>query len=53
MHPFQFVAILAWVRWGVFAEGRFLGKVLDEWIADAQEFIHAKLPHLLVAVLIA
>jgi small conductance mechanosensitive channel len=40
-------------RSGWFAEGRFMGKVLDEWITDTQEFIHLKLPHLLVAALIA
>jgi small conductance mechanosensitive channel len=40
-------------RWGVFQEGRFLGKVLDEWIDDSQEFIRAKLPHLIVIALIA
>jgi small conductance mechanosensitive channel len=48
MHPF----LLA-IRTGLFAEGRFLGKVLDEWIADAQEFIRSKLPHLVVVALIA
>ena len=41
------------MRWGWFQEGRFLGKVLDEWIADSQEFIHSRLPHLLVIALIA
>jgi len=40
------------VRSGLFAEGRFMGKVLDEWINDLQEFVHSKLPHLLVAALI-
>src|SRR5579863_1888558 len=45
-------AFLLAARTGWFAEGRFLGKVLDEWIIDAQEFIHLKLPHLLVAALI-
>lgn len=40
------------VRSGWFAEGRFLGKVLDEWIVDTQEFVRLKLPHLLVAALI-
>jgi small-conductance mechanosensitive channel len=40
-------------RSGLFAEGRFMGKVLDEWINDMQEFIHLKLPHLLIAALIA
>src|ERR1035441_3038321 len=38
---------------GLFAEGRFLGKVLDQWIGDIQEFIHSKLPHLLMIALIA
>ena len=50
MHPFLF--LLA-ARTGWFAEGRFLGKVLDEWAADAQEFIRLKLPHLLVVAAIA
>jgi small-conductance mechanosensitive channel len=48
MHPFLIAA-----RYGIFREGRFLGKVLDGWIVDAQEFIQTKLPHLLVVVLIA
>ena len=39
-------------RAGWFAEGRFMGKVLDEWIGDTQEFVRSKLPHLLVAALI-
>ncbi|HTW62114.1 MAG TPA: mechanosensitive ion channel family protein [Terracidiphilus sp.] len=41
------------LRWGIFREGRFMGKVLDEWIADSQEFLHTKLPHLIVIALIA
>jgi small-conductance mechanosensitive channel len=41
------------IRSGLFSEGKFLGKVLDEWIGDLQEFLHTKLPHLLVIVLIA
>ncbi|MGA2831484.1 MAG: mechanosensitive ion channel family protein [Terracidiphilus sp.] len=48
MHPFCLAA-----RTGIFAEERFLGKVLDEWAVDAQEFIHTKLPHLLVIAIIA
>ncbi len=48
MHPFLLAA-----RSGLFAEGRFLGKVLDEWINDAQEFLSSKLPHLIVAAIIA
>ena len=50
MHYFLFFLAL---RTGVFAEGRFLGKVLDEWIVDAQEFVRIKLPHLLVVAAIA
>ncbi|HZP07354.1 MAG TPA: mechanosensitive ion channel family protein [Terracidiphilus sp.] len=41
------------VRSGIFAEGRFMGKVLDEWVSDSQEFIHTKLPHLVVLFAIA
>jgi moderate conductance mechanosensitive channel len=54
MIPFPLAAgISLALRWGIFQEGRFMGKVLDEWIADSQEFIHAKLPHLIVIALIA
>jgi len=41
------------IRSGLFAEGRFLGRVFDEWIDDLQEFIHTKLPHLIVILVIA
>jgi small conductance mechanosensitive channel len=41
------------LRTGSFAEGRFLGKVLDQWVDDIQEFIHSKLPHLLLIAIIA
>lgn len=40
-------------RTGIFAEGRFLGKILDEWIGDAQEFVHAKLPRIIFIVIVA
>jgi len=40
-------------RWGWFQQGRFLGRVLDEWINDSQEFIHTKLPRLIVIAIIA
>lgn len=40
-------------RTGWFAEGRFLGRLLDEWTGDAQEFVHVKLPHLIVIAAIA
>lgn len=44
--------VLSAVRTGIFAEGRFMGKVLDEWANDTQEFVRTRLPHLvLVAVL--
>jgi small conductance mechanosensitive channel len=52
MNPLLDLAILM-LRTGIFAEGRFLGRVLDEWAADAEEFVHLKLPHLLVVALIA
>lgn len=41
------------VRWGVFQQGRFMGKVLDEWIGDGQEFLHTKLPHLIGILIVA
>jgi small conductance mechanosensitive channel len=52
LSPMHASFILA-MRWGVFQEGRFLGKVLDEWIADSQEFVRAKLPKLIVIAIIA
>lgn len=45
--------LLLAARTGLFAEGRFLGKVLDEWVLDVQEFIRIKLPHLLLIAAIA
>ena len=54
MLPFRFsTAFFLAMRWGVFQEGRFLGKILDEWAYDSQEFIHAKLPRLIVIAAIA
>jgi small-conductance mechanosensitive channel len=54
MLPFRLALDFSFLlRWGVFREGRFMGRILDEWIVDAQEFIHAKLPHLIVIGLIA
>jgi small conductance mechanosensitive channel len=40
-------------RTGIFAEERFLGKVVDGWAVDGQEFVRTKLPHLFVVLLIA
>src|SRR5580692_12553599 len=47
------IPVLIALRYGIFKEGRFLGKVLDEWIVDAQEFLHTKLPHLITVAIIA
>jgi small-conductance mechanosensitive channel len=47
------IPVLMAARYGIFKEGRFLGKVLDEWIADTQEFLHTKLPHLIIVAAIA
>jgi small conductance mechanosensitive channel len=38
---------------GLFADGRFMGKVLDGWNDDAQDFVRSKLPHLVVIAAIA
>jgi len=40
-------------RPGIFAEGRFLGRVVDEWAIDAQEFVRTKLPHLIAVAFVA
>jgi small conductance mechanosensitive channel len=45
--------ILLTIRTGIFAEGRFMGKVLDEWIGDTQDFIRTKLPRLVVLAIVA
>jgi small conductance mechanosensitive channel len=47
------VTFLLAMRWDMFREDRFLGKVLDEWIGDSQEFVHTKLPKLIVIAIIA
>ena len=41
------------IRTGWFAEERFLGRLLDHWGADGEEFVRVKLPHLLVVAAIA
>jgi len=48
MHPFAIAARESWLL-----ENHFLGKVLDEWGDDAQEFLRIKLPHLVAVALIA
>jgi moderate conductance mechanosensitive channel len=53
MHPSLLAAqVLLAARTGWFAEGRFMGKVLDNWVDDAQEFVLLKLPRLLFLALI-
>jgi len=47
MYPFLIAARTGW-----FAEGRFLGKLLDEWVNDAEDFIRTKLPHLIIIAVI-
>lgn len=47
------VIFLLAMRWSWLQEGSFLGKVLDEWIADSQEFLHTKLPRLVGIAIIA
>ncbi|MGB8098922.1 MAG: mechanosensitive ion channel family protein, partial [Terracidiphilus sp.] len=49
MHGLAAIAL----RTGIFAQGRFMGKVLDEWAGDTQEFIRAKLPHLVLVAIVA
>jgi len=38
---------------GWLADDRFMGRVVDEWAVDGQEFVRAKLPHLFAVALIA
>jgi small conductance mechanosensitive channel len=47
----SFVLLLA-MRTGLFAEGRFLGRVLDDWAIDAEDFVRNKLPHLFMVAII-
>lgn len=49
MYAFMLTAL----RTGIFAEGHFLGKVVDEWADDLREFVHVKLPHLLLVAILA
>jgi small conductance mechanosensitive channel len=48
MHPFAILARSGWL-----ADDRFMGKLLNEWAVDAQEFVRGKLPHLLAVAVIA
>lgn len=41
------------VQLSVAGPNRFMGRVVDEWFVDGQEFVHAKLPRLIAIALIA
>jgi small conductance mechanosensitive channel len=41
------------IRTGIFAEGRFLGRVVDAWADDIQDFVRTKLPRLIVLAIVA
>src|SRR4051812_10518350 len=45
--------VLFTIRTGLFGESRFMGKVLDGWIQDIQEFVRLKLPRMILVVIIA
>lgn len=47
MYAFALLAL------GIFSEGRFMGRLLDEWLGDIQEFVRSKLPHLLMVAIVA
>lgn len=49
----MYSAVLFAIRTGLFAEGRFMGKVLDEWINDIQEFVRSKMPRLVLLAIFA
>jgi small conductance mechanosensitive channel len=49
MQPF---VILLAMRTGIFAEERFLGRLLDQWSVDGEDFVRTRLPHLLMVALI-
>ncbi|MFP5237935.1 MAG: mechanosensitive ion channel family protein [Acidobacteriota bacterium] len=44
---------IALVVVGIFSEGRFMGRLLNEWLGDTQEFVRSKLPHLLMVAIVA
>jgi small conductance mechanosensitive channel len=55
LYDFLFVpaTLLLAMRWSLFREDRFLGKVLDEWTVDSLEVVPAKLPRLIVIAIIS
>lgn len=46
------IELLLTAAWGLFRENQFMGRVIDEWASDSQEFVHTKLPHLLGILII-
>ena len=49
----MYTFLLFALRTGLFAESRFMGKVLDEWVVDVQEFVRLKLPRLVLLAIVA
>lgn len=47
MHAFVCLAL------GIFSEGPFMGRLLNEWLSDTQEFVRSKLPHLVMVAIVA
>ncbi len=47
------VNFLLTIRLESLRQDTFLGKVFDEWVGDSQEFLHTKLPRLIVIAIIA
>ena len=45
--------VLFTIRTGLFDESRFMGKVLDGWLQDVQEFVRLKLPRMILVAIIA
>ncbi|HEY3707117.1 MAG TPA: mechanosensitive ion channel family protein [Terracidiphilus sp.] len=41
------------LRSGIFTEGRFMGKMADEWMDDVHHFVRVKLPHLIMVAIVA
>ena len=54
MHPILAAPGILLTQWTLgFVDAPFMGKVVHEWADDAQEFVHIKLPRLIILALIA
>lgn len=49
----MYAYVLSALQTGAFADGRFMGKLLDEWTTDTREFVRTKLPHLIFVAIVA